>query len=51
MLERAGYALVLAVGLIEEGIGYIDQAVERDANLAEGWTRGGYARLYLGRDS
>jgi len=51
VLERAGYALVLAVGLIEEGIGYIDQAVERDPNLAEGWTRGGYARLYLGRDS
>jgi tetratricopeptide (TPR) repeat protein len=51
VLERAGYALVLAVGLIEEGIGYIDQAVEIDSNLAAGWTKGGYARLYLGRDS
>src|SRR5262249_31585517 len=42
---------VLAVGLIEEGIGYIDQAVEIDPNLAAAWARGGYARLYLARDS
>jgi tetratricopeptide (TPR) repeat protein len=51
VLVRAGFALVYVLGLIEEGLGFIDQAVELDSNTAAGWMHGGWARLYLGRDS
>jgi len=47
-LGAAGFALAFVVRDLDAGTGLIDQALVLDPNLAEAWSRSGWARVWLG---
>jgi len=47
-LARAGFALAYIVHDLDGGVALIDRALLLNANLAEVWHFGGWARIYLG---
>ena len=49
VLANAGQALSYGLGQFEEGVAFLDKAVELDPNYALAWIWGGLARLHLGQ--
>ena len=47
-LCRAGYSMALVVGNLEDGIAFLDRALELNPNLARAWNLSGWARIWLG---
>jgi len=48
-LSMSGFALAYVVGEVEEGAGFIDQALILNPNLATGWWLSGWVNLFLGK--
>ena len=47
-LNTAGFALAFVVHDLDAGTTFIDRALALDPNLAEAWSRSGWARIWLG---
>jgi TolB-like protein/class 3 adenylate cyclase/tetratricopeptide (TPR) repeat protein len=45
----AGYAIALVVGNLDDGIAFLDRALELNPNLARAWNLSGWARIWLGQ--
>jgi adenylate cyclase len=47
-LTAGGFALAYVVGDLDDGAAFIDRALALNPNLAMGWARSGWARIWLG---